>query len=402
MEPHSVWAEIDLSAIAHNLREIRRIVDPDSELMAVVKADGYGHGAVPVARTSLKNGATRLGVARAEEAVVLRNAGINAPILVFGSVSGGELRRLIKYDLTFTIFSREIAQTLSAIALETGRSQRVHLKVDTGMGRLGFTLGQPELGSAPDRQALREILSVADLPGLELEGIYTHFASADAQDKTFAQRQLQLFMELLEQLSRAGLHFPCRHAANSAAIINLPESHLDLVRAGIMAYGLYPSDQVDQRRISLKPVMQLKTQITQIKEVSAGYCVSYGSSYRTERPTCLATVSVGYADGLNRLLSSRASMLVTGIRSPIVGRICMDQTILDVGHLDGVQVGEEVIIFGRQGGTELPVEEQAALLETINYEIVSSLTARIPRIYKGGKKDSNRKKQQYCLDGAGL
>lgn len=382
MEPHSVWAEIDLSAIEHNLREIRRIVEPGTELMIVVKADGYGHGAVPVARVALKNGATRLGVARAEEAVVLRNAGISAPILVFGAVSGNELRRLVEYDLTFTISSRTMAETLSKVAQEMERPLRAHLKVDTGMGRLGFNSGQPQLDSVTDRQAQQEILAVAALPGLELEGIYTHFASADAHDKTFARQQLRLFMNLLEQLSRAGMQFSLRHTANSAAIIDLPESHLDLVRAGIMTYGLYPSDEVDQQHIQLKPAMQLKTRVTLVKKVPAGYRVSYGSTYRTECPTCLATVSIGYADGFKRFFSSRGSMLVKGERVPVVGRVCMDQTILDVGQIHTVQAGDEVVVFGRQGEACLSVEELAALLKTINYEVVSSLTARVLRIYR--------------------
>ncbi|ORJ57125.1 alanine racemase [Geothermobacter hydrogeniphilus] len=383
MEAHSVWAEIDLQAIAHNLGEIRRLVAPQTEIMAVVKADGYGHGALQVARTALEHGATRLAVARGDEALSLREAGIDAPILVFGGVPAGQLQRLIGYDLTFTIFSRTMAETLSAAALQAGRALSVHLKVDTGMGRLGFNRDPLALDDRPERRIQREILAVAAMPGLELEGIYTHFASADASDKTFAHWQFRLFMELLEMLSRDGLHFPLRHAANSAAILDLPDAHLDLVRAGIMLYGLSPTSDRGRPDIDLRPAMQFKTRISQIKEVPAGFPVSYGSSYRTMQSTRLATVSVGYADGLNRLLSSRVNMLVKGVRVPVVGRICMDQSVLDVGAVPGVRCGDEVVVFGRQGAAELPVGELAALLDTINYEIVSTLTARVPRIYPG-------------------
>ena len=379
-----IWAEVDLSAIAHNVRELRRLTRPQARVMAVVKANGYGHGAVEVARAALANGAEWLGVARLPEAVPLREAGFDAPILVFGYTPPAEAGRLIDLDLRQSVYSAAAARAYSAVAAALGQRIRVHLKVDTGMGRLGMvpaTLSGKTPGHAVGEDFIREATAIARLPGLETEGIFTHFAASDSADTSYAERQLSLFLEVLAALRAAGLEFALRHAANSAAVIALPASHLDLVRPGIALYGLKPSDEVDLAAVSLKPAMALKTRIIHLKPVPAGTCISYGMTYRTPSPTVIATVPAGYADGYRRLFSSRGEMLVGGRRVPVAGRVCMDLTMLDVGAVPGARVGDEVVIFGRQGSESISADDLARALNTINYEIVCDLTARVSKVY---------------------
>jgi alanine racemase len=353
--------------------------------MAVVKANAYGHGAVEVTRKALENGADSLGVARIEEGIELRKAGVKESVLIFGYTPPALASKLIGFDLTQTVWSYTTAQALSDIAVSSNKQIKVHLKVDTGMGRLGLL---PDCHRPPVTEqnsmgnAVREAKSISLLAGLELEGVYTHFASADSSDKTYAGKQFEIFLDFLNELRRAGINPPLCHAANSAAIIDLPETHLDMVRAGIAIYGLYPSNEVNKRRIVLKPAMTLKSKIVHLKKVPPGFKVSYGSTYQTPKPTTIASIPVGYADGFNRLLSSRGHMLVRGRRAPIVGRVCMDQTMLDVGHIPGVNLEDEVVIFGKQKDGSITVDEIAASLNTINYEIVSALTARIPISYQ--------------------
>ena len=383
MNSFLVRAEIDLKAIAHNIKELRRITHPDARLMGVVKADGYGHGAIEVARCALQNGAEVLGVARIEEGIQIREAGIGVPILIFGYTLPEQTAALLEYDLTQTVYTYPSAQVLSQAATSLKKKIKIHLKVDTGMGRLGLLAHnfQGDNSIAINTDAIEETLTIAGLEGLELEGIFTHFATADSADKTYAEDQLDLFMRFLNRLRKAGLEPPVRHAANSAALIDMPQSHLDMVRPGIASYGLYPSDDVNKRHVSLKPAMALKARIIHLKKVPAGFKVSYGSTYETRRATTIATIPIGYADGLNRLLSSSGQMLVHGHRAPIIGRICMDLTMLDVGHINNIQMGDEVVIFGQQGSDAITVDEIASSLKTINYEIVSNITARVPRVY---------------------
>jgi alanine racemase len=379
-----VWAEVYLEAIAHNVRELRRITDPGADLMAVVKANAYGHGVIEVTRKALENGANSLGVARIEEGIELRKAGFNEPVLIFGYTPPQLAHKLITFDLTQTVWSYNTAQSLSDVAVSSNKQIKVHLKVDTGMGRLGLLPDcrrPPETGQNLIGNAIRDVESISSLAGLTLEGVYTHFASADSSDKTYAGKQFKIFVDFLNEMRRAGMNPPLCHAANSAAIIDMPETHLHMVRAGIAIYGLYPSDEVNKHRIALKPAMTLKSKIVHLKKVPPGFKVSYGSTYQTPKSTTIASIPVGYADGFNRLLSSRGHMLVRGRRAPIVGRVCMDQTMLDVGHIPDVALEDEVVIFGRQEDESIPVDEIAATLNTINYEIVSSLTARVPRIY---------------------
>ena len=374
MDSPLVWAEVDLKAIAHNIRELRRITNPKARFMAIVKANAYGHGIIEVARQSLENGAEALGVANIEEGIQLRKAGIDAPVLIFGYTSPVHAKKLIEFDLTQTVYSYEISRALSEAVAAYGKKIKVHIKVDTGMGRLGLLRGITD-------SSVSEVESISRLPMLELEGIYTHFATADKSDRSYAGKQFEIFMDFLNQLRIAGLEIPVTHAANSAAIINMPETHLDMVRAGISIYGLYTSEEVDRSIIKLKPAMELKTKIIHLKKVPAGFKVSYGTTYETEKPTTIATVSIGYADGLSRLLSSKGRMLVCGQSAPIVGRVCMDMTMLDVGKIPEIAIGEEVVVFGKQGNTSISVDEIASTINTINYEVVSTIMERVPRIY---------------------
>ncbi|MGD8663629.1 MAG: alanine racemase [Desulfobacterales bacterium] len=383
MDHPVTWAEIDLGAYAHNLKELKGISRPPARLMAVVKANGYGHGAVEVAREALDSGAQYLGVARINEAIALRKAGLSAPILIFGYSPPDLAPLLIDYELTQTVYSLSTATALSEYANRKGKKITVHIKVDSGMGRLGFLLEDIHTtpNDTPRNHPVREIEAITRLAGLTVEGIFTHFATADSADKSYANLQLDRFLALLNRLQKEELEPPLRHAANSGALINLPESHLDMVRPGIASYGLYPSDEINKSIVDLKPVMTLKSRIIHLKKVPPGFNISYGITYQTKAHTTIATIPVGYADGFNRLLSSRGYMLIHGQRVPIVGRVCMDLTMLDVGGISGVALEDEVVIFGEQGVEAIRADDIAASIGTINYEIVSTITARVPRVY---------------------
>lgn len=380
------WAEIDLGAYGHNLTELEKLCGPETRLMAVVKADAYGHGADRIARRAVETGIGWFGVARLEEGVSLRLAGIEVPILVLGYSPPSATELLLEHNLTQAIVSYPAAEDLSARAVAANRRIRAHLKIDTGMGRIGL-VAHPGDPTTPDglpvHGTIREALDIARLPGLELEGVFTHLASADCPDKSEPAQQVDRFLTYLERLEKEGLSFEVRHAANSAAMMALPESHLDVVRPGIATYGLTPSPTMDIAKLDLRPVLQWKSRIVQLKNVPAGFGVSYGTTYRTSQPTVLATVPVGYADGLSWQLSSRGQMLVGGQRVPIVGRVCMDMTVLDVGEVSDIGVGDEVVLIGHQGQASLGVEEMASGRGTISYEVLTTITPRIPRIYSG-------------------
>jgi len=372
LQPFPVWAEIDLQAVAGNMREIRRVTAATARVMAVVKANAYGHGAVEVSRVALANGADWLGVARVAEGTALREAGIEAPVLVLGYITPEQCDEVVRRRLTQAVYTREMGLALAEAAARAGTKARVHFKVDTGMGRIGWT--------EPSR-VIQETLELARNPNLEIEGIFTHFAAADAADKQYTQRQFQKFMETIEKLRQNGLEFPLRHAANSAAIMELPETHLDLVRAGIIVYGLYPSDEVDRGRVALSPVMSLKARVAYVKDVPAGFKVSYGCTYATERDTNIATLPLGYADGYSRLLSSKGEVLLNGRRAPVVGRVCMDQLMVDAGDIPGVKIGDEAVLIGRQNGETISADDIAARIGTINYEVTCMVNQRVPRVY---------------------
>ena len=377
-----IRAEINLSAIDHNIKEIRRIIAPGVMILAAVKANAYGHGALRVARQALDSGVNMLGVARINEGIELRKGGITAPILILGNTPPEFAHELMAYNLTCAVSSCETAQGYAAAAGLANGKIRVHLKIDTGMGRNGFLSdGFRAFVKGDDTGTLGEIKAVCRLTGLEVEGIFSHFAISDAADKTSANRQFDVFSDLLGQIENAGIDIPIRHMANSAATIDMPETHLDMVRPGIAVYGLAPSSEVQLDRIDLKPAMAIKATIAHLKDVGAGFNVSYGSTHTTSAPTRIAVVPVGYADGYNRRLSSKGRMLVRGVSAPILGRICMDLTMIDVGHIPDVALGDEVVVLGCQGTETLSADEIAADLITINYEVVSGITARVPRVY---------------------
>lgn len=368
------WAEIDLDALMNNVREIRRVTNPRAQVMAVVKANGYGHGLEPVSRAALKSGATWLGVALLQEALFLREKGIQAPIVVLGYTPDQDADEVVRHEIRQTIFTWEGGLALAAAARRVGKKARVHIKVDTGMGRLGFLLG---------KETVETIYRLAHLPLLEVEGIYTHFAAADEPDKEYTEEQFARFQWLLKQLAARGVFIRWRHCANSAAILDLPYTHLDLVRPGITLYGLFPSPAVRRDLVRLRPVMSLKARVAFVKEVPPGTSISYGRTYITPKRTRVATVPLGYADGYSRLFSNKSEVLIKGRRAPVIGRVCMDQLIVDVGHIPDVAQGDEVVLLGRQGEEEITADELAAHLGTINYEIICMISERIPRVYRG-------------------
>ncbi|NQS75617.1 MAG: alanine racemase [Peptococcaceae bacterium] len=375
MSARPVWAEIDLAAITSNMVEIRRIASPTARVMAVVKANGYGHGAVEVSRTVLAGGADWLGVARTDEGLLLREAGIRAPILVLGFLTPEQSVDAVRGCLSQAVYSRAMALSLAEAAAAAGTRARIHFKIDTGMGRLGWQVGE--------EASVRAILDLARNPHLEVEGIFTHFAAADAANLDYTKEQFSKFVALIVRLRREGLEIPLKHAANSAALMNMPEAHLDLVRAGIIVYGLYPSAEVDKGLIKLRPAMSLKAQVAHVKDVPAGFKVSYGCTYSTKKSTVIATLPLGYADGYSRLLSSKGQALLHGRKAPVVGRVCMDQFMVDVGHIPGVRVGDEAVLIGRQGPAEITADDLAAMLGSINYEVVCLVNGRVPRVYVG-------------------
>lgn len=371
------WAEVDLDAIAHNIKEIRKITNPNSKIMAVVKADAYGHGFLEVTRTLLENGADRLAVAVLQEGKQLRSRGVSVPILILGASGEDAVEDLINFDITPSVFTYEFAKALSYRAEQKEKVTKIHIKVDTGMSRIGFLAGEN------NEEIVEEILKISRLPYIEIEGIFSHFATSDEYDKEYTLLQYSRFMDVCNKLEEKGLHIPIKHICNSAGIMMYPEMHLDMVRPGVILYGMYPSDEVDKSKLDLIPAMTLKSTITHVKEVEAGRGVSYGKEYITENETKIATVPIGYADGYLRKLAHEGKMIVNGVKVPIIGRICMDQCMIDVTNVHNIDKGDEVIIFGREGVT---IDDLAAWLETINYEVSCVIGKRIPRIYtKNGK-----------------
>jgi len=364
------WAEIDLGAVGHNARHFKSLLRPPTRLCAVVKAEGYGHGAAQSARAALAAGADQLAVAVLDEALFLREAGFTEPILIMGHTPQAAAPLVVANRLTQTIWDMEQGRALAAAAASLGVQARVHLKIDTGMGRLGVS---------PD-EAGPLAAALGRLPGLDLEGAYTHFAQADARDKTSALKQFAAFEKALLAIRGQGVTLTLRHAANSAAALELPQTHLDMVRIGISLYGLAPSEECGGSA-PLRPAMRFKTRVVFLKDVPAGTPLSYGGEYVTPGPARIATLPVGYADGWTRMLTGKAEVVVRGRRAKVVGRICMDQCLADVTLVEGLKTGDEVLLFG---GPELPVEEVAARLGTINYEVVSMVGRRVPRIYSPG------------------
>lgn len=366
-----VWAEINLDNVKHNIKEIKNIVKKDTIISAVIKADGYGHGAVELAETLLENGADRLAVAMLGEAVQLRKAGYTVPIMVLGYTPNEQGHLIIDNNIIQTVCTYDQALYFSSIAKEANKNLTIHLKIDTGMSRLGFR---------PSKESLNDIKAVCKLPNLIVEGIFTHFATADDQNKEYTYNQFNTFMDFVSKLEKEGCRFPIKHVSNSAAIIDLPEMNLDMVRPGIILYGLYPSDQVNKSRINLKQVMELKAKVSHVKTLPKECGISYGLKYTTKDDEQIITIPIGYADGYTRMMSGKAEAIVKGMKIPLVGRICMDQCMGNATGID-VKVGDEVILYSSNKDSGISIDDIANKLGTINYEIVCMLGKRVPRVY---------------------
>jgi alanine racemase len=367
--PVSTWVEVDLDRFAANLAAVRALGGPRRDLLLVVKADAYGHGAVEIAEEAAAEGVAQLGVATLHEGIQLRRAGSRLPIIVLSPLLAGEIAEAVTHQLDPTVCDLAFARGLSDAAVAAGRPQRIHVEVDTGMGRIGVR--EDEAGDF--------IARATALPGLRLASVFTHFPDADGEDLGFSRDQVRRFDELLARLGRRGIRPPRVHAANSAGTANLPESHYDWLRVGLLAYGHLPPRS--RAQVAVEPVMSFKSRLVQVRDLPAGVPVSYARSFVTSRPTRSGVVAVGYGHGYSWLLSNRGQMLVRGRRVPILGRVTMDLTMVDLSDVPGAAVGDEVVLFGEQGAASLPLEEVAAGSETIPYEIMCTIGKRVTRIY---------------------
>lgn len=366
------WAEIDLEAIRSNIGAIKSLLRPQTGLMAIVKANAYGHGMSEISKLCIEAGAAYLAVANPEEALTLRGSGIEGPILVLGWMPPEYSSAMVQNHVDVTVFEPQTAAGLSQAAAAAGQPARIHVKIDTGMGRLGFD---------PNPQSLAAIEGIASLPGIEIKGIFSHLATSDETDKAFAYHQLEVFRQFTGELEQMGIHIPIKHLANSGAIMEMPEAQLDMVRAGIILYGLYPSNEVDNSIIRLIPAMTLKSRVSFVKTLPAEHSVSYGRTYISKEEIKVATVPIGYADGYNRLLSNRGWAVIRGQRVPLIGRVCMDQIMFDVTALGEVKTGDEVTLFGKPEDG-VTADDLAAVIGTINYEIVCSPHSRVVRTFR--------------------
>lgn len=378
------WAQIDLDAIKHNYLQIRKNISEKSKIMCVIKADAYGHGAVALAKEYEQMGADWFAVSNLEEAFQLRNNGINRPILILGYTPVNMVCELARLNISQAVFSEDYAKDLASFASKNNVKVKVHIKIDTGMSRIGFVFKDKKSSAT----TIKQLIEICNLNSLIIEGIFTHFAVADEFDKGLntTNRQLSSFNEVCKILKDENIDIKIKHCSNSGGILNYPQANLDMVRAGIILYGLFPSDNI-KNKMDLRPAMSLKTVISQVKTIPKGTTVSYGEVFTAERDTKIATVPIGYADGYLRSLSGRASMLVNGKKALVVGRICMDQTMLDITDIEDVTENTVVTVFGKEADSEIKIEELAKLSQTINYEILCLISKRIPRIYiKNGKK----------------
>ena len=366
-----ICAYINSDAVVHNIKKIRAAVKPGTILMPVIKADGYGHGAVDMARLTMPF-ADYFAVAIIEEAMALRENGIDRPILLLGYTPPEFFETAVKNNVTVTIFTPEDAKMLSIAAQKLGMTAKMHVAVDTGMRRIGFT---------PDKKSADIVKEISSLKAVNLEGVFTHFATADEADKTFSRVQAERFEIFRKMLEERGVKIEIYHASNSAAIMELRDYNFDMVRPGIILYGLYPSDEVDRKTLDLKPVMELETHVVYVKDIKKGDTVSYGRTYTADKDMRVATIPVGYADGYPRLASNKGRVIINGKYAPIVGRVCMDQFMVDVTDID-VKVGDVAILIGHQGECSVTADELAKHAQTINYEIVCGIGKRVPRVVR--------------------
>ncbi len=375
-EYYRVKSDINLDAIHENVVNAKALTKPGTKLMAIIKADAYGHGAVMVAHT-LEDVADAYGVAILEEGIELRQSGINKPILILGYTPAPLYPAMIKYDIATAVFEYDMAKKMSDTAEKMGKKAKVHIKLDTGMSRIGFK---------QDEESLEAIKKISKLPGIEIEGCFTHFATMDEKDKTKAMKQFERYMDFVKKIEDAGIKIPVKHVSNSAGIIEKPEVNLDMVRDGICVYGMYPSEEVDKTKLKLTPAMEIKSYVSFVKTLEAGVEIGYGGTYTTTKETVVATIPVGYADGYSRALSNRGRVLIKGKSFPIIGRICMDQFMIDISSKPDIKQGDEVTLVGRDGDEYISIEEVADMSYSFNYEFVCDIGKRIPRVYyKDGK-----------------
>lgn len=368
-----VYAKIDLDAIAYNMEQMKQNIRPETKVMAVIKADGYGHGAVQIAEMMERwNYIWGFAVATLDEAVVLRTEGIQKPILVLGCVFPDQYMEMLKHEIRMNIYTEEMAESISRMAAREGKTAYMHIKLDTGMSRLGFGINE---------QSAETIKRISKMPNVNMEGIFTHFTKADEKDKSFTKKQIQEFVWMTERLKEKNVRFTYEHCSNSAGIIDVPEANFDIVRAGISTYGLYPSEEVDKTNVKLKPALALKSHVAFVKEIERGTPVSYGGTFVAKEKMKIATIPVGYADGYPRSLSNKGYVLIRGKKAPILGRVCMDQFMVDVTQIEGVSFGDKVTMIGKDGNEILPLEVLSELSGRFNYEFVCDLGKRIPRVY---------------------
>ena len=368
-----VMARIDLDAIAYNMEQMHRNIDAKTKMIGVVKTDGYGHGAIPVARMlEAYEYVWGFATATLDEAVLLRKSGIRKPILVLGCIFPDQFEEMLEHEIRMTVYQEEQMQELSDLAVQLDRQAYFHVKLETGMSRLGF---------APTDDSVEAIRRIIDLPHMKAEGIFTHFAKADEADKTYTRQQLTIFHEMTSKLKERGVTFPYEHCSNSAGIIDVREANCDLVRAGIAIYGLYPSQEVSKITVELKPALSLISHVEYVKTISAGTSVSYGGTFVAEKEMQIATIPVGYGDGYPRSLSNKAYVLIHGKKAPIIGRVCMDQFMVDVTGIDNVKFGDQAVLIGTDGEETITVDQLSELADRFNYEFVCDLGKRIPRVY---------------------
>ena len=375
------WAEIDLDAIAYNTRNIKQLIG-NKDLIAVVKANCYGHGAIDIIPTLLENGASRFAVAMISEALEIRENKITAPIMILGFTPLYLGEELINNDIEQTVYDLDYARELSKIALSLNKKAKIHIAIDTGMGRIGFL---------PNEKSIDDITEIYSLEGIDVVGIFTHFSTSDEKDKEYSHQQFTKMMSVMDELQKRGVNIPLKHVANSGAIIDLPNTYLDAVRAGIILYGYYPSDEVNKSNLALKPALTLKATITNVKTLEKDMYISYGRTFKTSDKTVVATIPVGYADGYIRKLGENGKVIIKDQFAPIIGRICMDQFMIDVTNIPDVKIGDEVILLGEKNNLKYNADDIAEKLGTINYEVTCMLKSRLPRVYIKNKHIINVK-----------
>ncbi len=373
MQNSRVYASVNLSAVLHNLEEMHKNINNDTKIVAVIKTDGYGHGALPIAE-AIEDVPYLWGyaVATADEAMALIDDGRKKPILILGVSFYEQFDTIIRNDIRPCVCDYETAKKLSEIAVSKNKNCHIHIKIDTGMSRIGFQVNE---------DTANEIQKIAQLPNIEIEGIFTHFANADEIDKTQTFVQMDLFKQMCNMLEEREVKIPIKHCSNSAGIVDIPDANMNMVRAGIILYGLWPSNEVNKTKMDLQPVMSLKSHISYLKDLEAGRKISYGGTYVTKENQKIATIPVGYGDGYARSLSNKGYVLIRGQKAPICGRVCMDQFMVDVSHIEGVKVGDMVTLLGEDGKHRITMEELGDLSERFNYEFACLITPRVPRVY---------------------